>query len=259
MNDIIRFKTGEDFDAIRFVKSYRKRRFLRREKIEYTMCLQDAMTDICPGEYFGIAERVLKDYPGAEIRQCSFAEFKRDYEKNRFWVISKRDGDGQPVEFYKGNDGDKAAFTGDIRDALIGLDEKCEIDTIGTLRGIKEGCAVSLDMIYCNMVNNTLLPLFVILCQEKEDRQHVSYFDRREGGKVQTVNVSEKATRFTYSEAVSVYGLLRANCKDYSYAVIPAPADNIWCADLPDYMKTHKISRRIPVNVVMSKLKLKGM
>ena len=90
MEKIIYFVENEKrHGVIRFVKSYRKGSWFRRERIEY--CLTS--TDGCSFTDKELAERVFsrikKDYPNAKIVHEEIEAFTEKYDKHRFWVIAR--------------------------------------------------------------------------------------------------------------------------------------------------------------------------
>lgn len=241
--------------AYRFVKSYRKRGFLRRERIEYTLDIKQAL-DVSGIEQHLIYKRLFKDYPDAIGGIIEAELFQSIRSKNRFWVITRRNEDGEPVEFYSGKDKKgNPEFVDDINEASIGLDFKSEADTAGRLRA--SGRPIAIDCIYLTLVNDLLNDNFMLVCTSKKDGERIRFFARQEDTRLRLVETSGAAKKMPYRTAIETYERLKSSNKNFEYAVLPAFKDNVSYKNLKDYIQKNNVSRALIMNLRLSKLTIK--
>lgn len=265
MEKIVYFRTKIDgYDALRFVKSYRKGGLFKRERISYTFNPVLALNVDCKDDMVNIENRIVSDYNEARPVWITRDEFRNSYGKNCFWAITKRNEDGEPVEFYKGDDGKgNALFTGDVREALLCMDEQTQAQTISRLRVSRLDCgsAVAMDFIFANVTNNLLNPNFMIIAVDKglqasNPSYNADYFcGFNDKDEVMLSDKSNDALRMSYASAICVYKTLCDRYKAaFRFAVLPAFNNNVHSSDIENYMKLHKISRNVVLDITLSKL-----
>lgn len=243
MSTIITLRASQGYDAIQFVKDYRKKGLFRKERTSYTPDVTKAMpvNDIVLAGK--IEERVKKDYPFASVIRMTEESFYKCYGKDHiFWAIARRDRNGDAMDFYTGmNDKNGVPlFSTDIRRASLHLDDRCAADTVGAFRNIDKGSVIGLEKVYCNLVNQLSTQRFMIVCM-KRGGERARFFVRRDDKTLVTADWSDEAAKYLYSEVVKVYDDVKANCKGYAYAVLPAFNDNVNCRNIEGYVKANKI------------------
>ena len=244
-------KAGEPC-AIRFVKDYRKRGFLRKERIEYTFDLRQAYDFPELDDVLAASKRIMKDWPGAVVNWPDEEEFKKEFALHKFWVITQRDVNGDPYEFYTGRDKlHQAEFTEDINKASIGLDMQSEADTVGRLR--TKGTRIAIDCVYLSLVNDLLNPNFMIICTSRREGQRTRFFARQEDTRLRLVETSDAAKKMPYREAIDTYERLKATNKNFNYAVLPVFKDNVHYKNLEDYVLKTRVSRALKMNLRLSR------
>lgn len=256
METIIYFKEASGlYGVIRFVKSYRKRGFLRRERISYTMDIREALSFKDNAALLLKAKlRTQKDNPDAEVCQVGLADFRHQYISHRFWLICRFDKKDVPTEFYSGlTQNNEAMFTNDIYNAVIGMDVKSETETVSRMRVKGEG-KIGIAMIYLNLINDLLNPNFMLLCTSKSGERKTKYFARQEGNRLRLVETSDAAKKFTYREVLEAFESLKAGNKNFEYAVLPAFKENVSYRSMEDYIMMHNISRRVQLDFKLSSL-----
>lgn len=265
MEKIICFRTKIDgYDAFRFVKSYRKGRLFRKEQITYTFNPELALRVDIKEDIANIENRIVGDYHEARPVEIELGEFRDNYCKNRFWAITIRNEDGEPDKFYMGDNGKgNAMFTDDVRDALLCMDEQTQAQTVSRLRVSRLDCdgAVAMDCIFANISNGLLNPNFMIIVVDKKMQAQLStyvadYFcGFNDKDEVMLSDKSNDALRMSYASAIRVYNTLRDRYKSmFNFAVLPAFNNNVNACDMEEYMKRHKISRNVVLDVTLSKL-----
>jgi hypothetical protein len=81
------------------------------------------------------------------------------------------------------------------------------------------------------------------------------YFSREEGRRLRLVTTSQAATKFNYEEALTMYEYLKQTNKNFLYAVIPVFKDNVSAKNIEQYMRDHKVSRIIVMDLQLKFLK----
>lgn len=249
--------------VFRFVKAYSPKRFLRRERIEYTLDITRAM-DFSAGGMELVRQahrRIMKDWScegrtTLGVSHTDSDDFMSSYRQHRFWVITRRGEDGEPVEFYSGRDRKgRDGFSDDIGEASIGLDLQSETDTVKRLR--VGGGHVSIDCVYLTLVNGLLEDNFMIICKSRKEDGRTRFFARQEDNRLRLVETSGAAKKMAYREAYEVYEHLESTNRNFSYAVLPAFVENVHCRDLEGYVKRHGVQRAVKMNLRLSETVVK--
>lgn len=244
MSTIVAFRASQGYDAIQFVKDYRKKGLFRKERISYTPDVTKAMTVhdiVLAGK---IEERVKKDHPFASVIRMTKESFYKCYGKEHiFWAIARRDRNGDAIDFYTGvNDKNGVPLFGtDIRRASLHLDDRCAANTVGAFRNIDKGSVIGLEKVYCNLINQLSSQGFMLVCMVR-GKGAPRFFVRRDDKTLVTADWSDEASKYLYSEVMKVYDDVKANCKGYAYAVLPAFNDNVNYQNIEGYVKANKIS-----------------
>ena len=249
MDQIVYFRERKDKACVvRFVADYRKGSWLRKERIAYTffpgeaMLMNDRNTNLA-------MFRVFKDYPDAAFVRTKNGRFPDNWwEGNRYWVAVRDDG-----RYFSHTERKSPIWTDDINDAEICLDrDSAERTTAELLRMSGEKIAVK--EIYLTQENQLLKPSFIITCTSIKS-QYTKYLSRIEGARLRLVKTSDAAARFTFSEAVSTFDILKASNKAFRYCVLPVFEDNVNCKDIEDYCKANKIPVAVQVTMKLKWLR----
>lgn len=244
MSKIVIFKEGGGRKCpIRFVKDFRAGGWFRRERVSYTIINIESYS-FSDGEEVPdfVKERILKDWPGADISVLTIEEFYEKYAKQEFWAIARYTGDAE--DYYCGLDKDKrAAYTSDIQDAFIMLSDISAEETLTTIQMTTRD-KVFVRPLYLNLINELLTPTLMITCTNKNSGK-TRYFKKLEGKRVRMVDTSNAATKFTYNNAINFFTYLHRITKNFSFAVLPAFKDNVAAHNIEDYMREEKITRSI--------------
>ena len=253
MSDVIYFREQQNrHGVIRFVKKYRPGGFLRRERIEYTYDAVLACTFENPATINAVFKRVRKDYPHADVDNYNLSTFIEGYCKHRFFLISKWDYKDNLSKFYAGEKKHTVDWTDDINNALLGMDEKTQADTLNRIR--MRGEKVNLSVVYSDLINDLLNPNFMITCESKKGKKELKYFARKEGNRLRLVETSNAAAKFSYREVMDQYEELQATNKNFLYSVIPALGENVSCKNLLQYLKWRKISTTVQMELKINSL-----
>ena len=247
METIIYFEEdGKKHGVIRFVSGYRKKRFLRKERIEYTFSSASSKDFIDEEEIGMVLERIKKDYPDAVIHLTTWDKFLERYKKHVFWLIAYIDDIGQksPSGYYSGSSCGHVEWTNDIEDAEIGLDDDTTDDTVNNIRK-STGKKVFMMPVYLDLVNGLLEPNFMITCTGKKGKQETKYFARMEGARLRLNTTSDAAKKFTYKEVLAMFEFLQSNNKNFLYAALPVFKENVHYKQLDNYLKKNKVSRMV--------------
>lgn len=245
MEKIIYFKENENqHGVLRFVKSYRKKGFLRRERIEYTLSYGSSHVFVDNDAIGMVVERIKKDYPKAKIYENDCEHFPKDYRTHLFWVIAHLDKNNKIDGYYSGkNDGKYATYT-DLDDAEIGFDMRSTEETLNMIRRLT-GEKYYVQPIYMDLVNGLLEPNFMITCTSKRGSQETKYFKRIEEGRLRLVKTSDCAMKFTYEEVLRMFDYLLGYNKNFLYSVFPVFPDNVNYKNLENYVRENKVSRMV--------------
>ena len=241
---IMYFESNESkYDVLRFVKSYRKKSFWKKEHIEYSFSINDGC-DVTEEMKDMIMNCIRKDYPNAVICLIDFVKFSLRMVNHRFWVIAHLDKNNIIDGYYSGMKRKECELSSDISDAEISLDQMSIDETLGNIRKVKKEKFIVLP-IYLNLVNGLLEPNFMITCTSKRGKQLTKYFARIEGNRLRLVNTSGAAMKCSYQEALGVFEYLQSHNKNFLYAVLPVFKDNVHCRNLEAYIKDKKISQMV--------------
>lgn len=256
MNRYVIFREDKDrHDVYLFVKSFRARRWFRKEKIEYCISADQA-EDFADNELLAqVCERVKKDYPNAEIFCEDYRTFTDRMEKHRFWVIGRWREDGVE-EFYHDNDRHgKPEYTTDLQSVRFSLSESSANETLRTIRKCTRDRAYT-RMVFLSLENELLSPCMMITCTSKGS-QVTKYFAREDGNRLRLVTTSNAAAKFRYDEVLIMFEYLRSENKNFLYAVLPVFKDNVRSSDIEKYLRENKISRMIVLDVQLKHLNRK--
>jgi len=256
MEEIIYFEENpKRHGVIRFVKSYSKGKWYRKERIEYCMESTDSLTFNDQADVDKACERIKKDYPDAKISHESFAAFSEKYDLHRFWVIAHWVKDVK--EFYDGYDGQcKATYTTDMDSVRMMLSYSSARETYLTIQQTTRD-RVWVMSVYLNLVNELLTPVMMITCTTKRDKQVTKYLARVEGNRLRLVNTSNAAQKFTYEAVLIMFEHLVSHNKSFGYSVIPVFKDNVHCRNIENYMRENKISRMVVMDLQLKFLNRK--
>lgn len=252
MSEIIYFKEyAKQHGVFRFVKSFRRGGFLKREKIEYTTDVTEATRYDDPDNIKAMFRRIRKDYPAAYWDSKPLDEFKEMFKAHRFFLITKVTED-ESQQYYCGEKKGMFDWTSSIDDALIGLDSKTQAET--ALRIRMKGEKVNTNVIYLDLINDLLNPNFMITCESKGGKKEIKYFARKEGNRLRLVETSASATKFSYREVMNQYEELQGTNKNFLYSVLPVFKDNVSYKNLKEYIREHNISNRLQMEIKLKNL-----
>ena len=250
MGTIIYFEETEKRRcAIRFVKNFRKKGWLRKERIEYSFSSIEGTPFIDNEVMAMVCERIKKDYPDAKIYCTEWSEFEKTFNTHKFWVICTYDEKGDAAGYFSYIAGKSVKWTNDIEDAEISLDRKSASDSADNIRKLcGPGARVTVKSVYVNLVNLLLTPIMMITCTSKGNDQ-TKYFRKLDGNRLRLVSTSEAATKFNYENAIGMWEFLKTHNKNFLYAVLPAFKDNVNCKDIENYMRDKNVSRMIVMDM----------
>lgn len=237
-----------------FVKSFRARRWFRKEKIEYCISADQAET-FEPEVMAKVCDRIKKDFPNAEIWCEDYGTFTDKFVNHRFWVIGRWRDDGTE-EFYCGSDQNgKPEYTTDLNDVRFILAESSANETLNTIRKSTRD-RVYTRVVFLSLENELLSPCMMITCTSKGSGV-TKYFAREEGSRLRLVMTSQAAAKFVYEEALRMWEYLRTHNKNFLYAVMPVFKDNVSAKNIEQYMRDHKVSRMVVMDVQLKFLNRK--
>lgn len=232
--------------AFRFVSGFKKRRWFRGARIEYSSDLTNcAECDFKDEDFEDIEARVKRDYPNAVVNIINFHDFIEKYDLQHFFVICKWNKKEEDKEFYQGKDaGGKAMYSADIEDASIMLSCEFAEQTLRTIQQVACDKVYVLSIVLNNLTNELRKPVMMITCTSKKSGQ-TKYFKKLDGRRLRLVSTSEAATKLTYDTSVATWEYLKTHNKNFLYAVLPVFKDNVNCKDIERYMKENNVSRNI--------------
>ena len=251
METFIYFKERENsHGVIRFVKSFRKKSFLRKERIEYSFAAVDCCMFEDEEEVLDVITRVIKDYPEARIYESGWNVFEENFSTNYVWVIAHVDSKNKTDGYYYGIASNEYIWASDINEAEIYFDKGSADETLRNIRkSIKDKMYVQL--IYTDLVNGLLEPNFMITCTSKRGNEETKFFKKIDGGRLRLVSTSDCATKFTYEGVLSMFENLQSKNKRFLYAVLPVFKENVHCRDLEKYMREKNVSRMVQMTTKM--------
>lgn len=248
MEELIIFIEDKDkVGVIRFVKSYQPKKWLRKERIEYTISpeLAESFTDNDVKKK--ICDRIKKDYPNSVICFGDYGKLLERRQNNRFWLICRLNDD-DTEEYYCDNDRDgKPTYSTDLQEVRFQLSESSAKMTLSTIRRCTRD-RVYVRMVFLTLENELLSPCMMITCTSKRSGV-TKYFAREDGKRLRLVATSTAARKFSYEYALRMFEYLRTNNKNFLYAVLPEFKDNVNSKDIEQYMREKHISRMIVVDL----------
>lgn len=248
MDNCIMFREDRDkFGVIQFVKSYRPKSWLRKEKIEYTIGTEMAERFDDNTIKQKICDRIKKDFPNAEIWCEDYCTFFDRMVDHRFFVIGRWREDGTEEYYCDGDRDGKPEYCRDLENVRFILSERSADETLRTIRKSTRDRAYT-RMVFLTLVNELLSPCMMITCTSKGSYV-TKYFAREEGKRLRLVTTSDAAAKFRYDEALIMFEHLRTTNKNFCYAVLPAFKDNVNCKNIEAYMREKKVSRMIVMDV----------
>lgn len=249
MEKIIYFEDNiGKYCVIRFVKNFRKKSYLRKERIEYTLSYSESLLIKETDDIDIIQKRIKKDYPNATVYHSDCGEFMRKYKLNEFWVIAHLDNDYHIDGYYSGMTKRSYSWNEDISDTEIYLDYSNTEETLSNIRRAT-GDKWCTRPIYINLINGLLEPNFMITCTSKRGENETKYFKKIEGGRLRLVKASDNATRFTYEQVWTTFDYLRENNRNFLYAVLPVFKENVNYKHIDDYVREKKVSRMVQMTM----------
>lgn len=254
MAKIVLFEENEkQKSVIRFVKSFRKKSWFKKDRVEYTLIQTEAywfVEDMLVPEF--VTDRIKKDYPNAKVEVMEMDDFFEKYVLHRFWVIA-RYAEGYQEEYYCGHDQwNKATYTQDIPDVRMMFSESSAKDTLRTIQQTTRD-RVFIRTLYLNLVNELLTPVFMITCTSKGNDE-TKFFKKLDGNRVRMVGTSGAAAKFTYEEVLERFAYLQQHNKNFLYAVMPVFKDNVSARNIESYMKENKVSRMVVMDLQLKHL-----
>ena len=216
-----------------FVKKFVPKKWFRKEKIEY--CI-----------YADQAETFESDVM-AKVCERINSVFTDKMIKHMFWVIGRWRKDSTE-EFYCGSDQNgKPEYTKDMNDVRFLIAYSSANETLNTIRKSTRDRAY-IRVVFLSLQNELLSPCMMITCTSKGSGV-TKYFAREEGKRLRLVTTSQAATKFNYEEALTMYEYLKQTNKNFLYAVIPVFKDNVSARNIEQYMRDHKVSRIIVMDL----------
>lgn len=241
--------------AILFVKSFRPKKWFRSEKIEYCISADQAESFSDNELMARVCDRIKKDFPNAEIWCENYRTFTDKYDNHRFWVIGRWREDGVE-EFYCGNDQhNKPEYTTDLDEVRFSLSESSTNETLQTIRKSTRDRAYS-RVVFLTLQNELLSPCMMITCTSKGSGV-TKFFAREEGSRLRLVMTSHAAAKFNYETSIKMWEYLKQHNKNFLYAVLPDFKDNVSAKNIEQYMKDHKVSRMIVMDLQLKFLNRK--
>ena len=256
MNKYVFFREDKNKHGVfLFVKSFRPKKWFRKEKIEY--CINaDQAEEFDSNEVMAkVCDRIYQDYPNAEVWCSDYRSFTDKYANHRFWVIGRWRDDGRE-EFYCGNDQHgKPKYTTDLNEVRFSLAESSINETLQNVRKSTRDRAYT-RVVFLTLENELLSPCMMITCTSKGNEQ-TKYFSKLDDNRVRTVATSNAATKFTYETALQMWEYLRTHNKNYLYAILPEFKDNINARNIEAYMKSNRVSRMVVMDLQLKFLNRK--
>lgn len=228
---------------IRFVKGFRKRKWWRKERVEYTVNSIEAYQ-------FGkeeevpvfIEERIRKDYPESHYNLVSIDSFFTTFQNCLFYTIER--WKEVNVDYFTHFDNGAAGFSTDMDEVFMTLAKDSAEETKKTIL-IKQKEILVLRPVYLNIFNYLMLESFMITCTHKQSGETFYFKDIDSSNRVRTCRTSRTAMRFSYECALKWFDRLRLHHKMFLYAVLPVFKDNVHCKNIAEYMESKNVSREI--------------
>lgn len=239
-----------------FVRKFQPKKWFRKEKIEYCISADQAELFSDNEVLTKVCERIKRDYPNAEIICEGYRTFSDRMAKHRFWVIGRWREDGKE-EFYCGCDQHgKPEYTKDLNDVRFSLSETSISETLQTIRKCTRDRAYT-RVVFLSLENELLTPCMMITCTSKGNQQ-TKFFKKLDGNRLRLVETSFSASKFAYEIAIQMWEYLKQHNKNFLYSVLPDFKDNVSAKNIEQYMKDHKVSRRIVMDLQLKFLNRNG-
>lgn len=260
MENIVYFYESQSASsAVRFVKTFREKRWYRRGKLSYTFILAEALPFASEDLAAKCENLIREDFPNARIYVSNYDEFRKLHRDNLFWFIGKFDERNEIAGYFSRllRAGKKwyCEWTAGINDAELHLLERQTQEDVMTIRRTT-GEKVAAVPIYANLQNIANTPCMMIICHNKRDDKQMKYFSRQEGNRLRLVTTSQSAAKFSIQGAVDKREELMASNKNFLYSILPAFEDNIRSVDIETYVERKHISTAIPVTFKLRHISL---
>lgn len=239
--------------AVRFVKGYRKGGWFRRERVEYTFSLNEAMEFPLDSPLIERVTSVIRrNFLHAKIKSLGIGEFEEAASLRKFWAIVVCDEVSE--KFYCGRfDGGRPVCSDDIMECSMMLSKSFADEVLRTVQ-VSRNTRAFVTTLYLPFVNGLLSPCMMITCTAK--RSGVTKFLARvEGNRLRLVNTSGSAHLFTYEDALVTFNHLSANNKSFLYAILPAFEKNVNARDLEKYVAENNVSRALAMDFQLKNVK----
>lgn len=254
MDNCIMFREDRDkHGVILFVKSYRPKSWLRKEKIEYTIDTEMAERFDDNTIKQKICDRIKKDFPNAEIWCEDYCTFFDRMVNHRFFVIGRWREDGTEEYYCDGDRDGKPEYCRDLENVRFILSERSADETLRTIRKSTRDRAYT-RMVFLMLVNELLSPCMMITCTSKGSGV-TKYYSREEGKRLRLVTTSNAAAKFDYESVLRMYEYLHQRNKNFLYSVVPVFKDNVNCKDIEKYIRENHISRMVVMDLKLKHLK----
>ena len=238
-----------------FVSRFLPKKWFRKEKIEYCISADQAESFSDDEVLAKVCERIKRDYPNAEIICEDYRTFTDRMAKHRFWVIGRWREDSKE-EFYCGSDQHgKPEYTTDLNDVRFSLSESSLNETLQTIRKSTRDRAYA-RVVFLSLENELFSPCMMITCTSKGNQQ-TKYFKKMDGNRLRLVETSFAASKFTYEIGLQMWEYLKQHNKNFLYAVLPDFKDNVSAKNIEQYMREHKVSRMIVMDLQLKFLNRK--
>ena len=242
--------------AILFVKSFRPKKWLRKEKIEYCISADQAESFNDNVLMAKVCNRIKKDFPNAEIWCDTYRDFTEKFVNHRFWAIGRWREDGTE-EFYCGSDQHgKPEYTTDLNEVRFSLSESSTNETLQTIRKSTRDRAYT-RLVFLSLENELLSPCMIISCTSKGSGV-TKFFAREEDRRLRLVYTSKAAAKFNYEASIRMWEYLKQHHKTFLYAVLPDFKDNVSAKNIEPYMRDHHVSRMIVMDLQLKFLNRNG-
>lgn len=237
-----------------FVKSFRARRWFRKEKIEYCISADQAET-FEPEVMAKVCERIKCDFPNAEIICEGYRTFIDRMVKHRFWVVGRWRDDSTEEFYYDSDRHGKPEYTTDLQSVRFSLSESSANETLRTIRKCTRD-RVYTRLVFLSLENKLLSPCMIISCTSKGSGV-TKFFSREEDRRLRLVYTSKAAAKFNYETSISMWEYLKQYHKKFLYAVLPDFKDNVSAKNIEPYMRDHHVSRMIVMDLQLKFLNRK--
>ncbi|MDO5129470.1 MAG: hypothetical protein Q4D64_06070 [Prevotellaceae bacterium] len=246
MKKVISFVTkGHLPDVVRYVKEM-KTYFGVFSKIVYTVDHEQAASFEDSSLVNTITKRIMSKYDDAPKIDFLDENNTRIKGIDPFYVIVSEDS-GTEQYFVDFDKKGKPFFDKNVRKAYISQSWNDIQNTIDNVRanGGKKVVPVAIAM---NIENTLQEPNFVIICKNKHSHKILYLQALYNNGEVRLNPNLKSAEHLGYDEAMEWYEELSMKNKEYHYAVVACPKDNVKSFNLVEYYKTHQNNMRVAVS-----------